>query len=368
MVQGPRRSGLRQYAHGAMRPASACRLRQHAHGGGKDQRKADHVLGRRPFAEHQHRAGDADDRRRERTERGCCGRQALDNGEPQDISETGPDQTIVDHRQNRFERHSRRHRHSLKYQQPCTEDERAERDLPCGDGKQVTRDARPFHVDRAGGPTERAAERKQQPDRRRRRRHRIDEHGQSADAQHQPETRSDAQALAEDQPGHQARPDRHGIIDDHHPRGGRGEQGKRAEQPETDDVEHGGRDDMQPCYAAWNGGAAALQPDQCKQGQRAERESQDAKRPYADLGQCDRHDRPAQAPDQSQEHKQRLGFGDFVQSVLAGPRTTFKRLRWMARARRAKCGTLARPCGPPTSEAGALHKHTRTRSKTSVGS
>src|SRR4051794_16110809 len=99
---------------------------------------------------------------------------------------------------------------------------------------------------------------------------------------------------------------------------------------------------MQPGHAAWNGGAAALQPDQRKQGQRADRVPQAAKRPHTYLGQCDRHDRPAQAPDKSQEHEQQLGLGDFVQSVRRGHEPPLRdklEARWRVRMR-ARCETL----------------------------
>ncbi len=170
-----------------------------------------------------------------------------------------------------------------------------------------------------------------------------------------------------DQPGHQAPPHRHGIIDNHHPRGCGGEQGERAEHSEADDVEQRRRDDMQPGHATWNGGAAALQPDQRKQGQRTDREPQAAKRPHTHLGQCDRHDRPAQAPDKSQEHEQQLGLGDFIQSVRRGHQPPLRdklEARWRVRMR-ARCGTLVQ--SRPTNllaRAGDLHKHKHTRSKT----
>ena len=157
---------------------------------------------------------------------------------------------------------------------------------------------RRLHVDGAGRPAQRAEEREHQADRLLQRRcgDRIDQHGEPGDAEREPGADPGVEALAQDEPGHQAGPDRHRIVDDDHPRGGGAELGEGAEQAERHHVEHSGDEDVEPVAAERNVQAAALQLEQDEQRRRADAVAEQAHGPRRDLVERDAQRRPAQPP------------------------------------------------------------------------
>src|SRR5262245_36820994 len=75
---------------------------------------------------------------------------------------------------------------------------------------------------------------------------------------------------------------------------------------------------MPPRDAASNERAAALQEDHAEQRCGGERETDSAKREHVHLIETDPHDRPAQAPGQSQQYEQQSGVRGSIRFFFWG--------------------------------------------------